>query len=73
MSGELASLEAAYEASVKSNVHDATTGFIDRYVRMLTFKGDSSALLLQLPNEIEERAQAIAKESSCDVGDVPEA
>lgn len=62
---ELATAEAAFNKSCRTNAAAATAGFLDRYVAFLPFTADKGKLLRELPSLLETRTQQVAEAAGC--------
>ncbi len=68
--GELAHAEAQHDAAARSNSTAATTGFLDKFVKLMPFVADAEQMELQLPSRVQERVAEVAKFEGCSESDV---
>jgi hypothetical protein len=69
-SDQLKAKEEEYEQRAKTNVSEATKGFVDKYLHFLAFKANDDAFELGLSSALEGRVEHIAKAVGCDKSDV---
>ena len=68
--GTLAGKEKEYETTLRGNVKQATEGFTNKFMPMITFRSDEDAILNAVASELETRENEIAKDCSCTRGDI---
>ena len=67
---ELEKQEKAFADEVSKTVGSFTSGVVEKFFPMLTFKADEEAALKNLQQEVEDRVARVAQIAECEISDV---